>query len=130
MIKNVKSAPSRRVRGAPQYMLALGLMAYLAFAWHYAESLLMLVEMEMIKPSAGLLMVAGTVFLAIGVARSLYHAPLGKYCLALAAAELALAAPQIGNWGYKLSRSMLATLLFGCAIALAGAWLAYRAGKR
>lgn len=124
MIKNVKAAP-----GVRQYLLGALLLVYLACAWRYAGSLQMLVNLQTIAPWAGLLMVAGTAFLALGVARSLFDARLGKYCLLLAAVELAMAAPQIGNWDYKLSQSMLATLALGICIALYGAWLAWGAEK-
>lgn len=124
MKRNVKAAAGLR-----QYLLGALLLVYMACAWRHAESLQMLVMLETIAPWAGLLMVMGTAFLALGVARSLLDARLGKHCLLLAAAELALAAPQIGNWDYKLSQSMLATLALGICIALYGAWLAWRAEK-
>lgn len=117
----------RTTRGLPQYLLAGIVLAYLAFCWRFLDPLLMLVNIDMISSWTGLLIVAGTAFLAVGAARSLYDARLGKYCLLLAALELAVAAPQIGNWDYKLIQSMLATLAAGIAIALLGAWLAYRA---
>lgn len=120
---------SRPTRGIEQYLLGALFLAYLACAWQYYESMLMLVNLQLLAPAAGLLMVAATGFVGVGVARSLYDARLGKYCLLLAAAELALAAPQIGNWDYRLSQSMLATLLFGIAVALFGVWLAHRAAK-
>ena len=124
MIKNVKAA-----LGVRQTLLGALLLVYLASAWRQAKTLQMLVNLEMISPWAGLLMVAGTAFLALGVARALFDARLGQRCLLLAAVELALAAPQIGNWDYKLSQSMLATLALGICVALYGAWLARRAGK-
>jgi hypothetical protein len=120
---------ARPPRGVLQYLLCGLLLAYLACVWRHAESLMMLVNIETISPWAGLLMVTGSASLVMGVARSLYDARLGMVCSLLAAAELAIAAPQIGNWQYKLSQSMLATLLFGVAIALLGAWLAYRAAR-
>ena len=124
MIKNVKAAP-----GVRQTLLGALLLVYLTCAWRQAKTLQMLVNLEMISPWAGLLMVAGTAFLALGVARALFDARLGQRCLLLAAVELALAAPQIGNWDYKLSQSMLATLALGICVALYGAWLAWRAEK-
>lgn len=120
---------SRPTRGIEQYLLGVLFLAYLACAWQYYASMMMLVNLEMLAPAAGLLMVAGTGFLGMGVVRSLYDKRLGMYSLLLAAAELALAAPQIGNWDYRLSQSMLATLLFGIAVALFGAWLAHRPAK-
>ncbi len=116
-------------RGILQFLLAGLLLAYLFFAWRYLESLLVLLDFGMISPFTGLLMVAGSGFLVLGVARSLWAARLGKYVLLFAALELAIAAPQIGQWDYRLSQGMLATLVFGIAIALAGAWLAHRAAR-
>jgi hypothetical protein len=124
MIKNVKTAAGLR-----QYLLGVLLLVYIACAWRHAESLQMLVMLQAIAPWAGLLMVVGSAFLVLGVARSLLDARLGKHCLLLAAVELALAAPQIGNWNYKMSQSMLATLALGICIALYGAWLAWRAAR-
>ena len=112
-----------------QYLLGGLLLAYLVFAWRYVESLRVLLGFGMISPFTGLLMLAGSVFLVLGVARSLYAAQLGKFWLIFAALELAIAAPQIGQWDYRLSQGMLATLLFGIAIALMGAWLAHRAAR-
>lgn len=124
------SRAARPARRWHHWALAALFLAYMAFGWHYLQALMMLVSLEMLKPSVGLLMFAGTFFLAAGLARTLYDARLGKYCLLLAGAELAVAAVQIGNWDYKISRVMLATLAFGLAIALTGAWLAHRAGTR
>lgn len=124
MTKNVKAA-----RGVRQYLLGALLLVYVVCAWRYAESLHMLINLQTIAPWAGLLMVGGTAFLVLGVARSLFDARLGKYSLLLAAVELAMAAPQIGNWDYKLSQSMLATLALGIFIALYGAWLAHHADQ-
>jgi hypothetical protein len=133
MANNVNAAPGRPVpkpkRGARQYLLGALLLIYLGCAWRYTESLLMLVNMEIMSQWAGLLMVTGTACLVLGVARSLYDARLGVYCLLSAAVEFAIAAPQIGNWQYKLSQSMLATLVLGVCIALFGAWLARRAER-
>ena len=123
------SQSSRPTRGAPQYLLGGLLLAYLACAWRHAESLMMLVNIETIAPWAGLLMFTGSAFLLMGVVRSVYDARQGMVCCLLAALELAVAAPQIGNWQYKMSQSMLATLLFGVGVALLGAWLAYRAAR-
>lgn len=136
MTNNINARPKpldarrpRPKRGLRQYLLAALLLVYLACAWRHAELLQMLVNFEAIAPWTGLLMVAGTAFLALGVARSLYDARLGKHCLLLAAAELAMAAPGIGNWDYKLSQALLATLALGICIALYGAWLARQAQK-
>jgi hypothetical protein len=136
MTKKIDAGPAspavrgpKPARGWFHFLLGGLLLAYLACAWRQAESLQMLVSLEMIVPWAGLLMVAGTAFLALGVARSLINPRLGRRCLLLAALELAMAAPQIGNWNYKLSQSMLATLALGICVALYGAWLAWRAEK-
>jgi hypothetical protein len=120
----------RRSRGAPQALLAGLLLAYLACAWRYAESLWMLLSIETIAPSAALLMMTGTIFLVAGVARTVFDARLGKYLLLLAALQLAVAAPQIGNWEYRLSQGMLAVLVFGTGVALLGLYLSWRAGAR
>jgi membrane-bound ClpP family serine protease len=111
-----------RPRGPRQWLLAALTLIYLALGWHYAGALLMLIEIEAVAPRVGLLSVTGTVFLVLGAARSLYQRHKGRYCLLLAAAELALAAPQIGNWDYRVSKVLLATLVFGMALALLGAW--------
>lgn len=117
----------RRSRGALQALLAGLLLAYLACAWRYAESLWMLINIETIAPLAALLMITGTIFLAAGVARTVFDARLGKVLLPLAAVQLAVAAPQIGNWEYRLSQGMLATLVLGTGIALFGFFVALRA---
>lgn len=125
--------PTRRARlsaGALQWLLAALVLAYLALGWRAAEALIMLIDMQILAPAAGLLIVSGSMFLALGAARSVYDRRKGLYCLLLAAAELALAAPQIGNWDYRVSKVLLATLLFGLASALLGAWLAHRSGKQ
>lgn len=120
---------ARPSRGWPQWLLALLALAYLALAWRGAASLYMLIDLQVLAPVAGLLAVTGSVFLALGVARSVYDRRKGLYCLLLAAAELALAAPRIGNLDYRVSQVLLATLLFGLASALLGAWLARRSAK-
>lgn len=125
--------PTRRARlsgGALQWLLAALVLAYLALGWRAAEALIMLIDMQILAPAAGLLIVSGSMFLVLGAARSVYDRRKGLYCLLLAAAELALAAPQIGNWDYRVSKVLLATLLFGLASALLGAWLAHRSGKQ
>ena len=136
MTKNANAAPQApRLNRAPkrtimQYLLGGLLLVYLLFAWTYVESLRVLLDFGMISLFTGLLMLTGSAFLVLGVARSLYAARLGKYWLLFAACELAIAAPQIGQWDYRLSQGMLATLGFGIAIALAGAWLAHRASSK
>ena len=120
-------APQRTIM---QFLLGGLLLVYLFFAWRYKESLLVLLDFGMISPFTGLLMVAGSGSLVLGVARSLWAERLGKYLLLFAALELAIAAPQIGQWDYRLSQGMLATLVFGIAIALAGAWLVHRASRK
>ena len=115
-------------RGALHYLLGVLLVIYLACAWRYRESLWMLVNIQTIAPLAALLMLTGSAFLVVGVARALYHARLGQVFFVLAAVQLGIAAPQIGNWGYKLSQGMLATLVFGVSIAALGFFLARQAG--
>lgn len=136
MTKNANAAPpaaSRQGRAPKrtilQFLLGGLLLVYLFLAWRYVQSLLVLLDFGIISPSTGLLMMAGSAFLVIGVARSLFFARLGKFWLLFAALELAIAAPQIGQWDYRLSQGMLGTLLFGVAIGLLGAWLAHRASE-
>lgn len=120
---------ARPPRGPRQWLLAALALAYLAFGWHHANALLMLIDIQAVPAQVGLLGLAGTVFLLLGAARSLYNRRKGLYCLLLAAAELAVAAPQVGNWDYRISKLLLATLLCGMAIALLGAWFTRRGGK-
>ena len=136
MTKNANAAPpaAGRQGRAPkqnilQFLLGGLLLVYLFLAWRYVTSLIVLLDFGMISPSTGLLMMAGSGFLVIGVVRSLFSARKGKFLLLFAALELAIAAPQIGQWDYRLSQEMLGTLLFGVAIGLLGAWLAHRASR-
>jgi hypothetical protein len=137
MTKNDNAAPPAAIRqgrppqrGIMQYLLAGLLIVYLAIGWRYVPSLLVLLDFGMISPFCGLLMLAGSAFLVLGVLRSLFAARLGKYCLLFGALELLIAAPQIGQWDYRLSQGLLATLVCGAAIGLWGAWMAHRAGRR
>ena len=111
---------------ALQLLLGALLLAYLACAWRYVPSLWMLLKIDSVTPSAGLLTATGSGFLVLGVARSVFDARLGQYFLMLAALQLAIAASQIGNWEYRLSQAIVATLVFGVLVALLGAGLAYR----
>ena len=106
-------------------LLGVLLLIYLACAWRQAPALWMLFQIDAMVPAVFLLMATGTAFLVLGVARSLLNARLGQYFLMLAAIQFVMAAPQIGNWGYRLSQLILVTLLFGIGIALFGACLAY-----
>ncbi len=137
MTKNDNAAPPAAVRQhrAPrrtifQYLLGALLLVYLLFGISYLESLLVLLDFGMISPFAGVLMMAGSGSLMLGVARFLYAARLGKFLLLFAALALGAAAPQIGQWDYRLSQGILATLVFGVAIALTGAWKAHQASRR
>ncbi|MES2317261.1 MAG: hypothetical protein V4631_07160 [Pseudomonadota bacterium] len=136
MTNHLKAVPAsagtqarRPARGPLQYLLGVLFLIYLACGWRYVESLWMLVNIQTIALLAALLMVTGSALLAVGVARSLYNARLGQYFFLLAALQLGIAAPQIGNWGYKLSQGMLATLVFGISIAALGIFLAWKAGQ-
>ena len=111
---------------ARQLLLGALLLAYLACASRFVPSLWMLLKIDIVTPSAGLLTATGSGFLVLGVARSVFDARLGQYFLMLAALQLAIAASQIGNWGYRLSQAIVATLVFGVLVALLGAGLAYR----
>ena len=115
---------------ALQLLLGALLLAYLACAWRYVPSLWMLLKIDSVTPSAGLLTATGSGFLVLGVARSVFDARLGQYFLMLAALQLAIAASQIGNWEYRLSQAIVATLVFGVLVALLGAGLAYRARSK
>lgn len=110
-----------------QYLQGGLLLIYLACAARYMESLWIMLEIEALPLFAALLMVSGSAMLVLGVVRSLYQARLGSYLLTLAALQLVVAASRIGNWQYKVSQGMLATLVLGIVIALLGAWLAHRA---
>ncbi len=112
-----------------KYLLGLLLLIYALCAWWAAPALWSLLTIGIIAPVAALLMASGTAMLVLGVARSLYKDRLGKFCLLLAAVQLAAGAAQIGNWGYKVSQGMLATLVLGVLIALLGAWRAHGAGR-
>ena len=111
---------------ARQLLLGALLLAYLACASRFVPSLWMLLKIDIVTPSAGLLTVTGSGFLALGVARLVCDARLGQYFLMLAALQLAIAACQVGNWEYRLSQAIVATLVFGVLVALLGAGLAYR----
>ncbi|MES2016559.1 MAG: hypothetical protein V4484_08680 [Pseudomonadota bacterium] len=117
-----------RPRGALQFVAPLLLLIYLVCAWRNAASLWALLNIGVIAPATVLLMAAGTALLVLGVARATYRAWLGKYVLLLAALQLAFGAAQIGNWDYKVSQGVLATLMLGVVIAVFGAWRAHRAG--
>jgi hypothetical protein len=125
MNKNNTAPPAAR-RGVAQYALGVLLLAYLAIAWRYLSSMMVLVDFGILSPVAALLMLSGSAFLVLGVVRHLLAPRLGKYCMLFAALELAIAAPQIGQWDYRLSQAMLAVLVFGIVIALFGAWRAHR----
>ncbi len=124
--KNDVAQAGQPARGRAHYLLGVLLLLYLLCAWRVAPMLWMLMDIEIIAPWAGLLMMSGTAFLALGIARSLYKARLEPAMLLLAAVLLGATMTQVGNWDYKVSQGLLATLAFGTAIALLGAVLGWR----